>query len=119
MPPPSGKKRGRPSRQIRQTVPKTETQDDDAFEDEHRTPRLRPRFQSVQKKPPSSQTKLTKASCQLTRSKSNGKSDKTNKHVDKNCNMSSPNSLESNSDTVTLIESEVNRKIFPFIVHIC
>ncbi|XP_055319636.1 probable replication factor C subunit 1 isoform X2 [Sitodiplosis mosellana] len=103
----------KPATQVSQRAPKIETQDDDVFEDVGRLPKLRPKLKTVKKEQPPSQTKTT---CQVTRSRAarnkplalitNRKSDNTKKHVDKNCNMSSQNSLESNAETVNLIESE-------------
>lgn len=105
------KKRGRSSK-VKHTASKFETPDDDVFEDEDRQPILRRKnLRSVKKEPSSSETKTT---CQrkhnrATRNKveSNGKSDKANKHVDKNCNMSSQNSSESSIESINSIESEV------------
>lgn len=113
------KKRGRKSAsQVSRIQPKIETEDDDVFEGGGRQLRRQTKLKSMKKEPPSLRTKTT---CQITRSRatraSNRKIDNTNKHVDKNCNMSSQNSLETNSETVYSIESEVICLRFFFVVH--
>lgn len=112
------KKRGRKSTgqvSASRMEPKIETEDDGGGRQLRRQTKLK----SMKKVPPSSRTKTT---CQITRSRatraSNRKTDNTNKHVDKNCNMSSQNSMEINSETVYTIDSEVICLCF-FLLYVC
>lgn len=124
------KRKGRkPSTQVDLRALKTESpNDDDIFEDVQRLPKLRPKLRTVKKELPptssssSSTSKNTTTTCQVTRSRAartkalalltNGKSDKTKKHVDKNCNMSSQNVLGKKVKTVTLFDSDVSGNDF-------
>ena len=123
------KRRGRkPSTQIDLRVSKIKSpiNDDDIFEDVHRLPKLRPKLNTVKKESPPSSSSLssnkTIATCQVTRSRAartkalarltNGKSDNTKKHVDKNCNMSSLSFSGKKAKTAIIIDSEVRENDF-------